>query len=137
MTQVKLLTAGICALLAAGIALAAGQSMANDDRAVADARTPAKPDKCISTPVDQTIVIDRKTLLMTDYRGNSVVLTMAGDCMSKNEAIGIEYYSSGRVCRPVDVTITGDVTSAIPTRCIISKIEPISREDVEALKGRR
>lgn len=137
MTQVKLLTAGICALLAAGIALAAGQSLANDDQAVKDARATAKPDKCVSTPLDQSVVIDRKTLLLTDYRGNSVLLKMAGDCMSKNEAIGIEYFSSGRVCRPVDVTITGDVTSTIPTRCIVSKIEPISREDAEALKDRR
>ena len=131
MRHIRLITGALCAL-AGGVvvAITAGQSLADDD-----GRGEASPrNQCVSAPLQDSQVIDRETLLLTDRRGNAVLLKMAGPCMSPHEAIGIEYFGSSRVCDRMDVTITGDVASAVPMRCMIDSVTPLSKEEAAEYK---
>lgn len=127
--------AGI-ALVAAGAfaALAASQTFAGND----DARDSTRPQRtCVSSPLDETKVIDDTTLVVTDWHGNAAVMKMAGSCLEKNEAIGIKYYGSGQICNPVDVEITGAISSNIPMKCFIQSVTPISKDEVKAYLSAR
>ena len=77
-------------------------------------------------------MIDRQTLLLVDRSGNSLVMHMTGPCMTKNEAIKMEYRGSTRICGPLDVDITGDITTAIPMHCMVDTIEPLTKEETLA-----
>jgi len=88
--------------------------------------------QCVSSPLETSTVIDRQTLLLVDRSGNSLVMHMTGPCMTKNEAIKLEYRGSTRVCGPLDVDITGDITTAIPMHCMVDTIEPLTKEETLA-----
>ncbi len=88
--------------------------------------------QCVSSPLENSTVIDRETLLLTDRSGNSLVMHMTGPCMTKNEAIKMEYRGTSRICGPLDVDITGDITTVVPMRCMVDTIEPLTKEETLA-----
>ena len=90
--------------------------------------------QCVSSPLENSTVIDRQTLLLTDRSGNSLVMHMTGPCMTKNEAIKMEYRGSTRICGPLDVDITGDITTVVPMRCMVDTVEPLTKEETLAYK---
>ncbi len=127
----SLVLGGVAA--AAIIAVAAGASMAGDDRG----RSVAS-DQCVSRPLDTTKVIDDKTLYMDDRHGHAVLLHMSGSCMNdSNEAIQLEYTGgSTRICSPMDVEVTGNAVTT-QTRCFISSVEALTPEQAAAYRARR
>jgi len=88
--------------------------------------------QCVSAPLENSTVIDRQTLLLVDRSGNSLVMHMTGPCMTKNEAIKMEYRGSTRICGPLDVDITGDITTVVPMTCMVDTVEPLTREETVA-----
>lgn len=90
--------------------------------------------QCVSSPLEDSTVIDRETLLLTDRSGNSLIMHMTGPCMTKREAIKLEYRGSTRVCGPLDVDITGDITTVVPMRCMVDTVEPLTKEETLAYK---
>lgn len=134
MKHLRLVTGGVCAL-AAGVlvAMTASQSMADDD----SRSNRVSGRQCVSSPLDDSKVIDRETLMLTDRSGNAVLLHMTGPCLRKNEPVGLEFFGSARVCSPLDVTVTGDITSAVPMRCMISSVEALTKEQVKEYNNKR
>ncbi len=130
MRNPKLILAGGAAILALVAVGCAATSQTN--------RTPnpgvrsVAPGQCVSSPLETTRVIDRQTLLLVDRSGNSLVMHMTGPCMTKNEAIKMEYRGSTRICGPLDVDITGDITTVVPMHCMIDTIEPLTKEETVA-----
>jgi hypothetical protein len=90
--------------------------------------------QCVSSPLEDSTVIDRQTLLLTDRSGNGLIMHMTGPCMTKNEAIKLEYRGSTRVCGPLDVDVTGDISTVVPMRCMIDTVEPLTKAEVLAYK---
>lgn len=85
--------------------------------------------QCVSRPLDQTKVIDDKTLYVDDRSGRAVLLHMSGPCLYNSfEPVGMEFHGGAmRICDPLDVDVTGAVTT-MPTRCIISSVEALTPE---------
>ncbi len=90
--------------------------------------------QCVSSPLENSTVIDRQTLLLVDRSGNSLVMHMTGPCMTKNEAIKMEWHGTSRICGPLDVDITGDITTVVPMHCMVDTIEPLTKEETVAYK---
>jgi hypothetical protein len=90
--------------------------------------------QCVSSPLENSTVIDRQTLLLTDRSGNSLIMHMTGPCLSKNEAIIRDYRGSTRICGPLDVDITGDITTVVPMRCMVDTVEALTKEETLAYK---
>ncbi|EGF90273.1 hypothetical protein ABI_32890 [Asticcacaulis biprosthecium C19] len=124
----------IIGLAGAGAALAVLTSVSlagEDGRGVAAGQ-------CVSRPLDQTKVIDDKTLYMDDRSGRAVLLHMSGACLfDQHEPVGLEFYGgSTRICDPLDVDVTGSVTT-MPTRCIIASVESLTPEQAQAYRKAR
>ncbi|MGN6209004.1 DUF6491 family protein [Asticcacaulis sp.] len=130
MRKTRLILAGGAAILAVVVVGCAATSQVE--------RTPnpgvrsVAANQCVSSPLETSTVIDRQTLLLVDRSGNSLVMHMTGPCMTKNEAIKLEYRGSTRICGPLDVDITGDITTAIPMHCMVDTIEPLNKAETLA-----
>jgi len=130
MRNPKLILAGGAAVLAVVAVGCAATSQA--DRPVNPGVRSVAANQCVSSPLETSTVIDRQTLLLVDRSGNSLVMHMTGPCMTKNEAIKMEWRSTTRVCGPLDVDITGDITTVVPMHCMIDTIEPLTKEETLA-----
>jgi hypothetical protein len=126
----RLILAGTSAALAVAVVGCAATSQ--PDRQPNPGVRSVSAAQCVSSPLENSTVIDRQTLLLTDRSGNSLIMHMTGPCMSKNEAIKMEYRGSTRICGPLDVDITGDITTVVPMRCMINTVEPLTREETLA-----
>ncbi|MFT4075333.1 MAG: DUF6491 family protein [Asticcacaulis sp.] len=132
MSQQKLILAGASAILAVAVVGCAAASQA--DKKVNPGVRSVAPNQCVSSPLEDSTVIDRETLLLTDRSGNSLILHMTGPCMTKNEAIKLEWRGTTRVCGPLDVDITGDISTVVPMRCMIDTVEPLNKAETIAYK---
>lgn len=119
----------------AGMALGllTGVSLAGDE-----GRGGVAAGQCVSRPLDQTKVIDDKTLYIDDRGGRAVLLHMSGSCLyNDSEPVGLEFHGgTTRICDPLDVDVTGSVTS-MPTRCIVRSVEALTPEQAEAYRRMR
>ncbi len=89
---------------------------------------------CLEAPLDNTKIIDDKTLLLIDRGGQAALAHMAGSCLlDSTSPVIMKYHGTTSVCGPLDVDISGTVTGGIPTPCIISTLEPISKAQGHAL----
>lgn len=132
MRNPKLIMAGASAALAIVAVGCAATSQA--DRKPNPGVRSVTSAQCVSSPLENSTVIDRQTLLLTDRSGNSLVMHMTGPCMTKNEAIKMEYRGSTHTCGPLDVDITGDITTVVPMHCMVDTVEPLTREETVAYK---
>jgi hypothetical protein len=132
MRNPKLILAGASALLAIIAAGCAATSQA--DRKPNPGVRSVAPAQCVSSPLEDSQVIDRETLLLTDLSGNGLVVHMTSSCLTKNEAIKMEYRGSTRICGPLDVDITGDIPTMVPMHCMIDTLEPLTKEELIAYK---
>ena len=117
----------------------ATHSMAGEDRGADrdtgrdSGRTAAR---CVSTPLETTDVIDRKTLYVEDRQGNAALITMSNNCLWKGEPVGFEFYGASSICRPIDVNVTGGLSSAVPLRCMVASVELMTREEAKEYRSR-
>lgn len=132
MRHPKLIIAGASAILAI-IAVGCVATSQAERKPNSGVRSVAA-NQCVSSPLEDSTVIDRQTLLLTDRGGNSLILHMTGPCMTRNEAIKLEWRGSTRVCGALDVDVTGDITTAVPMRCMIDTVEPLTKEETVAYK---
>ncbi|ESQ92229.1 hypothetical protein ABAC460_04885 [Asticcacaulis sp. AC460] len=94
--------------------------------------------QCVSRPLDQTKIIDDETLYVDDRGGRAVLLHMSGACLFNSfEPVGLEFHGGAmRICDPLDVDVTGSVTT-MPTRCIIRSVEALTPERAAEYRRRR
>ncbi|EGF90272.1 hypothetical protein ABI_32880 [Asticcacaulis biprosthecium C19] len=118
------------AVVGTAFAFAASRSLASDG---SDERPAAR---CVSTPLETTDIIDRKTLYIEDRSGNAAVLTMSNGCLQRGEPVGFEFYGSGQICKPIDANITGSIASAVPLRCMVKEVKLLTREEAKAYRSR-
>ena len=115
------------------LALSATATQADDDR---QSRSVA-PGQCVSSPLDETRIIDDSTLYVDDYHGRAVLLHMSSQCLrDDHSAVGMKYFGTQRICGPMDVQVTGSVLE-FPTPCIISSVEALSKGDAKTYKHGR
>ncbi len=121
-------------------AFAASHSLAGEERTGSRAREGAAAHssgaRCVSTPLETTRVIDRKTLYIEDRSGNAAILHMSYNCLSEFSPTGFEYRGSSQICNPIDADITGGVTDAVPLRCMVSQVQLLSKDEAKTYRGR-
>ncbi len=125
----KILTAWIFGLGGAVLALAATASLAGEgrDRGVAAGQ-------CVEAPLDQTRIIDSRTLYVDDDHGNAVLLHMAGECLNnRDEAVGLKFYGGERICDPMDVEVTDSVLT-MPTPCMVASVEALGKDEAKSYR---
>lgn len=132
MRNPKLMMAGASAVLAI-VAVGCAATSQADRKPNPGVRSVASA-QCVSSPLENSTVIDRQTLLLVDRSGNSLVMHMTGPCMTKNEAIKMEWHGTSRICGPLDVDITGDITTVVPMHCMVDTVEPLTKEETVAYK---
>ena len=122
-------------LAAAGLASALLAASGCADR---DASSPlhsmetGKHRMCLEAPLQTTKIVNDSTLLMIDQGGNAAVAHMSGSCMiDSTSPVIMKYHGTDEICGPLDVDISGTVTGGIPTACIISSIEPITKDQAK------
>ena len=130
MRNPKLMMAGASAVLAI-VAVGCAATSQADRKPNPGVRSVASA-QCVSSPLENSTVIDRQTLLLVDRSGNSLVMHMTGPCMTKNEAIKMEWHGTSRICGPLDVDITGDITTVVPMHCMVDTVEPLTKEETLA-----
>lgn len=106
-------------------------------RSLADDGETAKPTaRCVSTPLETTDIVDRKTLYVEDRIGNAAILHMSNGCLSQGEPVGFEFYGSSQICKPIDAQVTGGLASAVPLRCMVKSVELLTRDEAKAYRSR-
>ncbi len=88
-------------------------------------------EQCLSQPLENTKVIDERTLLMVDRSGRGALVTMANICLERNEGIILKYFGAGRICSANDVDITGGLQT-MRTPCLTDSIAPLNKEQTTA-----
>ena len=122
--------AAIAGLMVAGAAVVAVQSRA-DDHFVA--RGDGRAARCVSTPLKGSRVIDRRTMVVSDWHGNAAVLTLSGPCLDKHswgvriKLIGLQ----DEICRADDVDSVADTSPGSLGVCSVTRVELMSRADAE------
>jgi hypothetical protein len=90
--------------------------------------------QCLSRPLDDTRVLDDRTLLARDYSGRGAVFHMSAPCMQVNEAVIMRYYGGGPLCGALDVDIAGTSGGGmIPTHCSIVSVTPLSKAEAQQM----
>jgi len=103
------------------------------DRGLAEASKPLR--QCLSAPLDQTRILDDKTLFASDRSGNAALIKMTGACMRKNEAVKIVYRGSTEICGPVDVEISGYSDPVMQMPCFIGSVTPLTRAEAKSYEN--
>lgn len=89
---------------------------------------------CLMAPLDNTKILNDSTLLMTDVTGHAAIAHMTGSCMiDSTSPVIMKYHGTNEICGPLDVDISGTVTGGLPIPCLIKTIEPVSKEQAQAL----
>jgi hypothetical protein len=118
------------AVVGTAFAFAASGSLAGEE---AEQRSAAR---CVSTPLETSDIVDRKTLYIEDRSGNAAILTMSNGCLQHGEPVGFEFYGGGQICKPIDAQITGSIASAVPLRCMVKSVQLLTREEAKAYRSR-
>lgn len=125
------------AILVVAAAAVAGVSLAHaalhdDDRGRGQG---AAPGQCVSAPLNTSKIIDSRTLYVDDYSGHAALLHMTTQCLNdRDEAIGIKFQGTSRICGPLDVDITDSVLT-MPTPCLIDSVEPLDKDQARAYRN--
>ncbi len=118
----------------AAVALVATASLARDDQDRGRGRDVA-PDQCVSAPLDDTRIIDSRTLYVDDYRGHAVLLHMGSECLNSfHDAVGLKFLGAERICGPMDVDVTDSVLT-MPTPCLIDSVEALDKDQAKAYRN--
>lgn len=118
------------ALVGTAFAFAASRSLAEEGQ------SSRVTGRCVSTPLETTDIIDRKTLYIEDRSGNAAVLTMGSNCLREGETLGFEFFGSSQICRPIDADITTGVNTAVPIRCMVKDVKLLSRDEARDWRNR-
>jgi hypothetical protein len=112
--------------------LAACSAVSGDAGKVADASTTGG--RCMGTPLQSHRVIDRQTLLIEDSWGRSALLHMGSQCLLDDiSPLKFTYNIGGSsICDRSDLTVTWGIDQAVPVTCIVSSVQPLSREEAKA-----
>ena len=106
---------------------------AGADRGLAGASVkPAR--QCIMAPLQQTQILDEKTLYAEDGFGHASLIKMGGACMHKSEAVKIEYRGITQICGPADVQISGYSTPQFETPCFIDSVTSLTKDEAKAYR---
>ena len=93
------------------------------------------PDQCLSRPLDQTRIVDSRTLYVDDYHGRAALLHMTTQCLNDfNEAIGLKFEGTDRICGPMDVEITDSVFTTRGS-CQIESVEALDKDRAKAYRN--
>ncbi|ESQ76335.1 DUF6491 family protein [Asticcacaulis sp. AC402] len=127
------LVLGLAGVAAAAAVLTGGVLAKDEDRGRG-----VSADRCVARPLDQTKIIDEKTLYIDDRSGRAVLLHMSGACLhDRHEAIGLEFSGGmSRICDPLDVDVTGSVMT-MPSRCIIASVEALTPAQAKSYRQMR
>lgn len=118
------------AVVGTAFAFAASRSLAGDEE------TSRSAPRCVSTPLETTDIIDRKTLYIEDRMGNAAILHMSNGCLSRGEPVGFEFTASTQICKPIDAQVTGGLSSAVPLRCMVKEVQLLTREEAKDYRSR-
>jgi len=90
------------------------------------------PVQCVNAPVNDTRIIDDRTLIIVDRDGHAASLTLSGPCLrDRSTAVIIKYNANGdRICHPADADITSG--RSVPLTCGIKTLEMMSAEEARA-----
>lgn len=131
-TTVKILAPVSFAAAGAVAALMATASMAHDDRGRG---RDLAPDQCIATPLNNTRIVDSRTLYVDDRMGHAALLHMGSECLNSfHEAIGVKFQGTSRICGPMDVDITDSIFT-MPTTCMIDSIEALNKDEAKVYRN--
>jgi len=124
-------------LAAAGLSaaiLAAGGCADKDPSSPLHGMETGKHRMCLMAPLETTRIINDNTLLMIDQTGNAAVAHMSSSCLiDPTSPVIMKYHGTNEICGPLDVDISGTVTGGIPMPCIISKVEPLTKAQGQAM----
>jgi hypothetical protein len=111
--------------------LAACSSVPGADDKTADASSSRR---CLGTPLQSHRVIDAETLLIEDSWGRHALLHMGSRCMLDDiSPLKFTYnIGSGSICDRSDVQVTWGIGQAVPLSCIVSSVQPLSKEEAKA-----
>ncbi len=119
-------------LAVAGLASAALLAASSQARDWGD-RSSKMAAQCVTTPIKGTRVIDKRTLIVSDWHGNAAVLTLSGPCLDsyttgvKMKLVGIR----DEICARDDIDYVTDTSMASPGICSVTHVELMSRADAE------
>ncbi len=89
---------------------------------------------CLEGPLDTTRILNDTTLLMIDRSGNAALAHMTNACMiDPTSPVIMKYHGTTSICGPLDLDISGTVTGGIPMGCIVSKFEPLTKAQGQAM----
>jgi hypothetical protein len=89
---------------------------------------------CLMAPLETTKIINDSTLLMIDQVGNAAVAHMSTPCLiDPTSPVIMKYHGTTSICGPLDADISGTVTGGIPMACIVSKFEPLTKAQGQAM----
>ncbi|ESQ76334.1 hypothetical protein [Asticcacaulis sp. AC402] len=118
------------AVVGTAFAFAASGSLARED---SDKPSAAR---CVSTPLETSDIVDRKTLYIEDRSGNAAILTMSNGCLTQGEPVGFEFFGGSQICKPIDANVTGGISSAVPLRCMVKSVQLLTREEAKDYRSR-
>jgi len=126
-----LVTAGLFAAT-----LAAGGCADKDPSSPLRGMETGKARTCLMAPLENSKIINENTLLLIDRGGQAALMHMSNNCMiDPTSPVLMKYHGTETICGPLDVDVSGTVTGGIPTACMISSVEPISKAQAQALQN--
>ena len=124
------------AAMAVSVIAIAGVSAAHEDRGGAQASD--RVGQCVSAPLDDSRIVDDKTLLITDSHGDAALLKMTTACLTDRfDPVGVEMRGTDQICGPLDADITGGLGHGVPEACIVQSFTPISASQALAYENRK
>ena len=119
--------------IVAALAVVAVQSHAGDGSWGGTGGGRRSEAQCVTTPLKGSRVIDKRTMVISDWHGNAAVLTLSGPCLDAH-SWGVQMKligTSGEICRPDDIDAVADPESGSLGVCSVTRVELMSRADAE------